>query len=220
MSGTESLVLYGYWRSSASFRVRLALTLKGLEFKQRPVHLAEGQQHSEAYKTINPFEMVPTLKHGARRIHQSLAIIEYLEEAFPEPALLPYEQRARAHARATAYAIACDIHPLNNLRVLKYLEQIGLPHAERITWVQEWIHRGFGPLEQQLSESPVRGLYCEGDTPGLSDICLIPQIYNALRFKVEMTQYPTLMEIYDNCAEHSAFQASSPEKQPDAPGNE
>ena len=217
---SEPLQLYSYWRSSAAYRVRIGLNLKGLAYDIVPVHLLRdgGQQHSPQYRDINPQELVPTLLHGHRRFNQSLAILEYLDEVWPEPALLPATARARARARALAQLVACDIHPLNNLRVLQYFEhEWSVPQPERDEWVKHWIAEGFRAAEAMLVDHPSTGIFCEGNAPGLADCCLIPQIYNARRFGVDMARFPTLLRIEAACLELSAFDAARPERQPDAP---
>jgi maleylacetoacetate isomerase len=216
----NDLTLYGYWRSSAAYRVRIALELKGLTYENRPVHLVRdgGQQHSEDYRRMNPQELVPTLKHGQRVITQSLAIIEYLDEIWPDgPPLLPAVPRDRAHARAMSLQLACDVHPLGNLRVLQYLEsEYAMPQVERENWVRHWIEVGFHALEAMLTQSPNTGTYCMGDSPGLVDICLVPQVYNAHRWRASMDPYPTIRRIHEACQALPAFRAAAPEAQQDA----
>ena len=217
---TETLQLYSYWRSSAAYRVRIGLNLKGLAHSIVPVHLLRdgGQQHSAGYREINPQELVPTLCHGQRRLGQSLAILEYLDEFWPEPPLLPANARARHRARALAQLVACDVHPLNNLRVLQYFEQEwNVPQPERDEWVRHWIVEGFRAAEAMLSDHPSTGIFCEGDIPGLADCCLVPQVYNARRFGVDMAAYPTIERIESACLALPAFDAARPERQPDAP---
>lgn len=217
---SEALRLYGYWRSSAAYRVRIALNLKGLSYDSVPVHLVRegGEQHSDAFRQINPQELVPVLLDGSRVLRQSLAIIEYLEETWPDPPLLPATARDRARVRAIAQLIACDIHPLNNLRVLQFFEQTwNVPQPERDLWVRRWIGEGFAALEQLLLESPSTGEFCEGDTPTLADCCLVPQVYNAHRFGVDLAPYPSIRRIHAACEALPAFDAARPENQPDAP---
>lgn len=216
----ERLRLYSYWRSSAAYRVRIALNLKGLHYETIPVHLLDdgGQQHALEYRAVNPQALVPSLKHGHRIIRQSIAIIEYLDETWPEPPLLPATARDRARARAIAQAIACDIHPLNNLRVLKYFEnEWNVPAPEREEWVRHWIREGFGAVENMLSEHLSTGTYCDGEHPGLADCCLVPQVFNARRFGIPVDAYPTIRRIHDACMKLPAFDAARPERQPDAP---
>ncbi len=217
---SEPLQLYSYWRSSAAYRVRIGLNLKGLPYEIVPVHLVRdgGQQHSEAYRAINPQQLVPTLGHGQRRLGQSLAILEYLDEVWPDRPLLPATARARQRVRALALLVACDVHPLNNLRVLQYFErEWNVPQPERDAWVKHWITDGFAAAEALLAEHPSTGDFCEGETPTLADCCLIPQIYNARRFGVDMAAYPTLARIEACCLKLPAFDAARPENQPDAP---
>jgi maleylacetoacetate isomerase len=212
--------LYSYWRSSAAYRVRIALNLKHLQYEIVPVHLLEngGEQRTADYRKLNPQALVPTLKHGKRTLRQSMAIIEYLDETWPEPPLLPATARDRARARAIAQAIACDIHPLNNLRVLQYFEnEWSVPLPERETWVRHWINEGFAAVEDMLADALSTGTFCDGEQPGLPDCCLVPQVYNARRFGIDMSRYPTIQRIYDACMALPAFDAAQPEKQPDAP---
>jgi maleylacetoacetate isomerase len=218
----SGLVLYGYWRSSAAYRVRIALNLKGLSYESRPVHLVNdgGEQHAAAYRSVNPQELIPCLLDGDRVITQSLAIMEYLDDVHPElgTALLPTDARGRARVRALAMVVACDIHPLGNLRVLQQLEsQLGADETQRGAWSRHWIATGFKALEAMLADNAATGRYCHGDTPGLADACLVPQCYNALRWKVPLDDYPTLRRIHQACNELEAFQRAAPEAQPDAP---
>jgi maleylacetoacetate isomerase len=217
---SEALRLYSYWRSSAAYRVRIGLNLKGLRYDIVPVHLVQGggQQHSETYRQLNPQALVPTLLHGQRRLTQSLAILEYLDEMWPSPSLLPVTARERQRARALALLVACDIHPLNNLRVLQYFDhEWNVPQPEREQWVKHWIEDGFRAAEALLAEHPSTGDFCEGGMPTLADCCLIPQIYNARRFGVDLGPYPTLRRIEAACLALPAFDAARPECQPDAP---
>ena len=216
----DALKLYSFWRSSAAYRARIALNLKGLSYQLIPVNLAHngGEQHEQSFHDVNPQELIPVLVHGERVIRQSLAIIEYLEESFDGPRLLPVTARERARARGLAQAVACDIHPLNNLRVQQYLErEFNVPQVERERWMRHWIGTGFVALEEMLSKNPSTGAYCEGDTPSVADVCLVPQTYNALRFGVDMKPYPTITRIYDYCLKLEEFDAARPENQPDAP---
>ena len=216
----NGLKLYDYWRSSASYRVRIALNLKGLLYEQHPIHLVRdgGEQHSPEYRAVNPQEPVPVLVDGRRVIRQSLAIIEYLDETYDgETKLLPTTARDRARVRALALAIACDIHPLNNTRVMRYLErELGADENARHRWIRHWIEEGFASFEELIARHPSTGLFCEGDTPTLADICLVPQVYNARRFGVDMAEFPTLDSIVATCLALSAFDAARPENQPDA----
>ena len=215
----DKLQLYSYWRSSAAYRVRIGLNLKGLDYEIIPVHLVRdgGQQHAPEYRAINPQELVPTLLHGQRRLTQPLSILEYLDEVWPDRPLLPATARERQRARALGLLVACDIHPLNNLRVLQYFErEWHVPQPERDGWVRHWIEAGFRVAELQLADHPSTGTYCDGDTPGFSDCCLIPQIYNARRHGVDMTAYPALCRIEAECLALPEFDAARPENQPDA----
>ena len=216
---SEALILYSYWRSSAAYRVRIGLNLKGLPYRTVAVHLLKdgGQQHAEDYRQMNPQQLVPTLQHGQRHLTQSLAIVEYLDDVWPTPALLPATARERQRVRALAQLVACDIHPLNNLRVLQYFEhEWHLPAPEREQWVKHWIMDGFAACEALLAGHPATGDFCEGNAPGFADCCLVPQVYNARRFGVDMAAYPTLAHIEANCLALPAFDAARPENQPDA----
>lgn len=210
--------LYTYFRSSAAYRVRIALELKGLAYQSVPTHLLRhgGEQHSAQYLARNPEGLVPTFVDEGQVFTQSLAIIEYLDEAYPEVALLPRTPIERARVRALALHIACDIHPLNNLRVLRYFAHtLDLSQAQRDTWYRHWIEVGFESLEQQLARSPHTGQCCHGDRPGLADCCLIPQVYNARRLDVDLTRYPTVERIAVHCNTLPAFLAAHPAQQPD-----
>ncbi|MGD8976371.1 MAG: maleylacetoacetate isomerase [Gammaproteobacteria bacterium] len=213
------VVLYSYWRSSAAYRVRAALNLKQIDYRIEPVHLVRGggEHRQTEYLALNPQGLVPLLQDGDRRISQSLAIIEYLEETRPEPALLPADAGGRARVRSLAQIIACDVHPLQNLRVLKYLsEELGVSDEQRIAWHLHWIRVGFEALEARLASDAGTGAFCHGDHPGLADVLLIPQIYNALRFDLDMAPYPTLGRINAACLALDAFRHAAPEAQPDA----
>ena len=219
----EQLTLYSYWRSSAAYRVRIGLNLKGLPYHTIPVHLVRhgGEQHADAYRQLNPQQLVPVLKHGDRVLRQSVAILEYLDETWPSPPLLPASSRDRQRVRAVAQAVACDIHPLNNLRVLQYFDRTwNVPPPERDEWVRHWMAEGFEAVEAMLNGHPSTGTFCEGDMPGLADCCLIPQIYNARRFGVALDPYPTLVRVEQACLALPAFEAALPENQPDAPSPE
>jgi maleylacetoacetate isomerase len=214
------LKLHSYWRSSASYRVRIALNLKGLAYETVPVNIAPGasEQLSEAYRRHNPQRLVPVLVDGERVFRQSLAIIEYLDEAYPGPALLPAGARDRARARAIAQLVACEMQPMQNLRVLRYLEgELGLDEGRRADWVRHWIVEGFTALEVLLVGNPSTGAFCEGDTPTIADICLVPQCYTARRFEVDLAKFPTIAAIDARCRALPAFAAAAPEAQPDAP---
>ena len=217
---SDQLRLYSYWRSSAAYRVRIGLNLKGLPYEIVPIHLLRdgGEQRSEAYRNINPQGLVPVLQHGSRMLRQSLAILEYLDETFPDRPLLPATARARQRVRALAQAIACDVHPLNNLRVLKYFEhEWNVPQPERDEWVRHWIGEGFAAIETMLNDHLSTGQYCEGEVPTIADCCLVPQVYNARRFGVDIGKYPTIERIEKACLALPAFDLARPERQPDKP---
>jgi len=217
---SSSLVLYSYWRSSAAFRARIALNLKGLHYETRAVHLLNngGEQHAADYVALNPQELVPALVDGDRVITQSMAIVEYLDETHPVPALLPADAAGRARVRALAQVVACDIHPLGNLRVLQRLgTQFGADDEQKGEWMRHWIAAGFHALEAMLVNSKGTGRYCHGDTPGMADLCLVPQVYNARRWKMSLDEYPTILRIDAACAELDAFHQAMPEQQPDVP---
>jgi len=211
--------LYSYFRSSASYRVRIALHLKGLPYETVPVHLLNqgGEQLLPAFTEINPQALVPVLAEEGHYVSQSLAMLELLEERHPTPSLLPGDAFQRAHIRALSLAIACDIHPLNNLRVLKYLKrELGVEDERKNAWIAHWINLGFTALEQQLAADSARGHFCVGDAPTMADCCLVPQIFNARRFEVDMAPYPTLCAIEQACHALPAFQQAHPAQQPDA----
>ena len=216
-----SLTLYSYFRSSAAYRVRIALNLKGIKHDYCFVNLIKehSEQHTPAYREINPQELVPAVQtERGDVLTQSLAIIEYLEERHPEPSLLPGPAMQRAKNRAFAQAICCDIHPLNNLRVLNYLrETLNADEGQISAWYQQWITAGFSALEEQLHHSSHNAPFCFGGTPTLADVCLIPQIYNAHRFNIDMSAFGTLDKIYNHCLTLEAFQRASPDNQPDNP---
>ncbi len=218
-----TIKLYSYFRSSAAYRVRIALGLKGLAWETVPVHLLQGggQQHSAAYRATNPQELVPALQdgegEGAAVLTQSLAIIEYLDETHGGAPLLPQDPLGRSRVRALAQSIACDLHPLNNLRVLAYLKHtLGVDDEAKNAWYAHWVAVGLSALEQSLTASSATGRYCHGDTPGLADCCLVPQVYNARRFNCPLDGYPTIARIVAACEELPAFQQAAPERQPDA----
>lgn len=208
---------YSYWRSSAAYRVRIALAYKGLSTNTHYVHLLKegGEQRTAQYQALNPAQLVPVLVDGDLTLNQSLAILEYLEAKHPEPALLPADLNQAMQVRAVALDIACDIHPLNNLRVLQYLTgTLELTEQQKLHWIQHWLQQGLQALELRLQKTA--GLCCFGDEVSWADICLIPQIYNALRFSLDMSAYPTLKRIYQHCTSLPAFIKASPEQQPDA----
>ena len=212
-------VLYGYFRSSAAFRARIALNLKGIKPELRFVHLLKdgGQQHTAQYKTLNPQELIPALVHDGHTITQSLAIIEYLDEIVPEPPLLPKDALGRARARSIAYAVACDIHPVNNLRVARFIKrEYGKSDEDLFAWQRHWIEVGFNALEIMLARDAETGAYCHGDMPSIADICLIPQCANARRVKLSIETWPMIARIEAHALRHPAFDAALPANQPDA----
>ncbi len=217
----DQLRLHTYWRSSASYRVRIGLNLKGLDYDTVPVHLVRdgGEQHRPEYRALNPQGLVPVLEHAGHALNQSIAILEYLEETWPSPSLLPASAGERHRVRAIAQTIACEIHPLNNLRVLQYLDGTwNVPQPERDEWIKHWILEGFAALEARLAADPATGEFCHGDAPGLADCCLVPQLYNARRFGVPLDAFPTLLRIEQACLALPAFDRARPENQPDRPG--
>lgn len=210
--------LYTYYRSSAAYRVRIALNLKGLTTTLIPVNLKDSEQQEEDYVTLNAQKLIPVLElENGTRITQSLAIMEYLDETHPQPALLPQDPIARAQVRAMAQLIACDIHPLNNLRVLKYLTtELHTDEQHKDAWYHHWIQEGFTALETTLSQSAHADTFCFGNSPTLADICLVPQMYNARRFNVDLDAYPNLQRIDTACLSLDAFAQAAPEAQADA----
>jgi maleylacetoacetate isomerase len=211
--------LYDYFRSSASFRVRIGLNLKGLEPDRAPVHLLRdgGEQFGEGFTGLNPQQLVPVLEDGDAVLIQSMAILEYLDETHPEPPFLPADPLGRARVRALTQIIACDLHPLNNLRVLKYLkDELGRSEDERNAWYRHWVAKGLGAFEAYVSDHPDTDRFCHGDAPGLADIALVPQIFNAKRFDCPLDTYPATMAIFEACMAEPAFDAAQPDKQPDA----
>lgn len=211
--------LYGYWRSSAAYRVRLALRLKGIEYEDVAVNLAPGkaEHRDDAYRALNPQMLVPFYDDGTVATGQSLAILEYLEEAHPEVPLLPADPLARAQVRSFSLAICCDIHPLNNLRVLRYLKgELAVSDEQFDDWYRHWIVEGFAHAEQFAREHSASGNFVFGDGATIADVCLVPQVYNARRFNVALDEFPTLVGIVNACNERPEFEASLPEAQPDA----
>ena len=207
------MILYGYFRSSAAYRVRIALNLKGLDYEQVSVNLKAGQQQEETYQGLNPQGLVPAIDTGDYIIEQSMAIMEWLEENHPEPTILPGDSLNRARIRSMAQHIACDIHPLNNLRVLNYLNNhLGQDDEVRTGWYHHWIREGFAALEQQVEAES----FCLGEKPTLADICLVPQIYNANRFGVDLSDFPKLQAINEHCLMLQPFMDAQPSSQPDS----
>ncbi len=215
----DHLTLYSYFRSSAAYRVRIALQLKGLTYDYVPVHLLRdgGMQFAEPFSSMNPHKLVPLLDDGGFQISQSLAIIEYLDEQFPQAPLLPKDAEGRARVRQIALAIACDIHPLQNLRVLKYLTgTLSLSENDKLAWLRHWLSRGLQALETDLSRSATRGVFCFGDHPTLADCVLVPQMFSAGRFGVDLAPYPTLRAVHAACEALEPIAAAHPARQPDA----
>lgn len=213
-----TLVLHSYWRATAPYRVRIALNLKGLAFDYAPVNLLAGEQHAEDYKALNPQELTPALEtEEGRVLTQSLAILEWLEEVHPVPPLLPADPFDRAAVRAMAGIIACDIHPLNNLRVQRQLSRLGVAEEGRSAWTQRWMHDGFRALESLIAAHTAG--FAFGAEPTLADCCLVPQLYSAERNAVDLAAYPAIRAVGLRCAEHPAFAAALPERQPDAAQN-
>jgi maleylacetoacetate isomerase len=209
------LKLYTYFRSSAAFRVRIALNLKGLKYEPVFVHLAKGEHRAAQFAEINAQALLPTLElDDGTRLNQSLAIIEYLDEKHPQPPLVPKESLARARVRSLAYLIAAEIHPLNNLRVLQHLKRLGQTQEQIDTWYRHWIADGLTRFEADLGQRP--GKFCHGDAPSLADCCLVPQIFNAKRYNSDLTPYPGTMRVFENCMKLEAFDRAQPSKQPDA----
>lgn len=206
--------LYSYFRSSAAYRVRIALNLKALPYETEAVHLVKNEQQLASYRALNPSQLVPTLLDQDQTFTQSLSILEYLEERYPAKALLPKDLVERAKVRAFAQSIACDIHPINNLRVLKYLQSdLAISNEQKTLWYRHWILEGFHSLEMQLQHS--NGQFCFGSQPTFADCCLIPQVYNAKRFKIDLSAFPKIESIYQHCLTLPAFLNATPEQQPD-----
>lgn len=206
--------LYSYFRSSAAYRVRIALNLKALPYETEAVHLVKNEQQLASYRALNPSQLVPTLLDQDQTFTQSLSILEYLEERYPAKALLPKDLVERAKVRAFAQSIACDIHPINNLRVLKYLQNdLAISNEQKTLWYRHWILEGFHSLEMQLQHS--NGQFCFGPQPTFADCCLIPQVYNAKRFKIDLSAFPKIESIYQHCLTLPAFLNATPEQQPD-----
>jgi maleylacetoacetate isomerase len=207
--------LHNYFRSSASWRVRIALALKGLDYDYVPVHLVKQEQSAPGFVAASSTGLVPLLVDGEQRLHQSLAIIEYLDETHPEPPLLPRDAPGRARVRALAQDIACEIHPLNNLRVLRYLTQVlGASEEAKGAWIRHWVEDGLAAVERQLAAAP--STFCHGEAPGLADCALVPQVFNAQRFKCGLDHVPNVMRVHAACMAHAAFAGTQPSACPDA----
>jgi maleylacetoacetate isomerase len=208
--------LYSYFRSSASFRVRIALSLKGLDYDYLALDLRRNEQSGPDFSARSPAQAVPLLEDGDATVTQSLAIIEYLDERYPQPPLLPGDALARARVRALALDIACEIHPLDNLRVLRYLvHDLGVTEEAKNTWYRHWVERGLAVVERQLAHSAATGRFCHGDAPTLADCVLVPQIFNAQRFDCDLEHVPTVMRVFETCMQVPAFEAAHPERCPD-----
>ncbi|WP_066334324.1 maleylacetoacetate isomerase [Azohydromonas lata] len=209
--------LYNYFRSSASYRVRIALALKGLDYEYKPVHLVKREQLAESYAAVSASRLVPLLRDGDATLTQSMAIIEYLDETHPEPPLLPKDALGRARVRALAQDMACEIHPLNNLRVLRYLvHDLKVSEDDKNRWYRHWVETGLEVVERQMAEHPATGRFCHGDTPGLADCVLVPQVFNAQRFNCRLDHVPTVMRVYEACMQLDAFDKTQPAACPDA----
>ena len=208
--------LYNYFRSSASYRVRIALALKRLDYEYKSVHLTKNEQFNESYVAVSASRLVPLLQDGELHLTQSLAIIEYLDETHPTPPILPRDPAGRARVRALAYDVACEIHPLNNLRVLRYLvRDLKVSEDDKNRWYRHWIETGLETVERQLADSRT-GRFCHGNTPTLADITLVPQIFNARRLDCRLDHVPAVMRVFDACMKLDAFEQTRPEKCPDA----
>ncbi len=215
-----AIELHSYFRSSAAFRTRIALKLKGLDHDIEAVNLAQREHRGERFLALNPQGFVPTLIDGANVLIQSLAIIEYLDERYPEPPLLPEDPLDRAYVRAVAQLIACDMHPLNNARVQRYLQEpLGAGEEARQRWYEHWIAAGFESLESLMAASGRVGRFCHGNAPSLADVCLVPQVFNAKRYHCPLEEYPTIMRVFEACMALPAFIEAQPEKQADAAPN-
>lgn len=209
--------LHSYFRSTAAYRVRIALAIKNVDYHLVPVNLLEGEHRQQDYLNKNPEGLVPMLDSPSAKLAQSMAILEYLEETYPKPSLLPSNSEDRAYVRGLAQIVVSDIHPLNNLRVLKYLvNDLGVSEDDKIRWYHHWLRQGFNSFEQRLKQSKKTAQFCYSDSPSLADVCLVPQIYNAKRFDFSMQDYPEVMRIHENCMALAAFETSKPQHQVDA----
>lgn len=212
------MVLYDYCRSSTAYRVRIALNLKGFDYQQIPVNLVAGEHREQPHLERNPQGLVPVLDDQDQLITQSMAICEYLDEAYPESVqLMPSGALDKARVRSLSQIIGCDIHPVDNLRVLKRLVgELGASEEQKLDWYRHWIYLGFDALEERLVSDKQTGIFCHGDTPSMADVCLVPQVFNANRFKTDMSRYPTITRINDACLELEAFAKAHPDLQPGA----
>ena len=214
------MTLYGYFRSSTSYRTRIAMNLKGLDYDYIAVNLAQDEQLESAFKAINPQGLVPVLQADDLLLYQSPAILEWLEEVYPEHALLPKDAAGRMQVRAISAMIGCDIHPINNRRILQYLRnELSVDETEIMAWCNRWTSEGFAALEKRLAQDKTRGKFCYGDKPTFADCYLIPQVSSARRFKVDLSLYPNIVEIDTHCRTLKAFADADPMMQPDAPNN-
>ncbi|HEX7749745.1 MAG TPA: maleylacetoacetate isomerase [Bordetella sp.] len=208
--------IYSFFNSSTSYRVRIALGLKGLPYDYEAVDIRAKQHREPGYVALNPNANVPLLRDDDFDLGQSLAIIDYLDATHPEPRLIPADARLRARVLELSYAVACDIHPVNNLRILKYLiKELGVTPEQKDAWYGHWIHEGLTTVEALLVRHGGKGAYCFGDAPTLADCCLVPQMFNALRNKCDMSSYPRAMQIYEHCVQQPAFKNAAPGAQPD-----
>ncbi len=209
--------LYGFFRSSAAYRARIALNLKQIPYKSISLNLRKNEQQSADFLQLNPQGLVPVLEHNGTVLSQSLVIMEYLDQQFPNPALIPTEDSDRLYVNSIALTIACDIHPLNNLRILNYLEyNLAIDEPKRNAWYQHWVAEGLRALEEKLAFEQKHGEYCLANSPTLADVCLVPQMANARRFKCDLSNYPILTAIDAKCRELKSFVDAAPENQPDA----
>lgn len=213
----SNVILHGFWRSSAAYRVRIALNLKNIQYEQKNYVLGAKEHKSEDYLKKNPQGLVPALEVDGKMITQSLAILEYLDFLEPDYRLIPEDVLERARVQSIAYSIACEIHPLNNLRILKYLgNELGQNQEAVNTWYRHWVAQEFSALERKLASENETGVFCHGDQPGLADVLLVPQVYNAMRFECDMSDFPTIRRINEECLKLDAFKGAVPENQPDA----